>query len=77
MILYELFLCRGCLVTNLSYGLTVEEVGVEGVGVCVGDGVLVTVGVRVGVAVLEGVGVRDGVGVDEGVLVGIAVGASP
>src|SRR5262245_54107926 len=63
--------------SGANYGVVVEDVGVEGLGVLVGEGVLVIVGVRDDVAVLLGVGVREGVGVDDGVLVGTAVGASP
>ena len=53
------------------------DVGVEGVGVLVGVGDLVTVAVRVGEGVAEAVAVREGVGVRLGVTVGLGVGASP
>ena len=55
----------------------VTDVGVEGVGVLVGVGDLVTVAVRVGEGVADRVAVREGVGVRLGVMVGRGVGASP
>jgi len=60
-----------------NYGVTVTGVGLEGVGVLVGVGDLVTVGVRVGEGVAERVAVREAVGVRLGVMVGRGVGASP
>ena len=53
--------------TSADYGVTVEDVGVAGVGVLVGVNVRVAVGVRVEVGVLVTVAVRDGVRVGDGV----------